>query len=64
MIERFVNAVYVFDDKLVITLNYKDGSKEIPFEHVKASDIIASSATNLQPFPIGEGVGISLSVPE
>ena len=64
MIDRFVNAVYVFDDKLVITLNYRDGSKEIPFEHIKGSEAVAASATNLQPFPIGDGVGIMLTLPE
>ena len=64
MIDRFVNAVYVYDDKLVITLNYKEGSQEIPFEYVKGPDIVAKSATNLEPFPIGEGVGFMLSLPE
>jgi hypothetical protein len=63
MIDRFINAVYVYDDKLVITLNYKEGSKEIPFEYVKGSGIITASGTNLKPFSIGEGVGVMLSLP-
>ena len=64
MIERFVNTVFVYDDKIVVTLNYRDGSTEIPFEQVKGSDIVASSETYLKPFPIGEGVGFMLSLPE
>ena len=29
LIDSFVNAIYLFDDKLVITFNYKEGSKTI-----------------------------------
>lgn len=64
LIDSFVNAVYVYDDKLVITLNYREGSKEISFEHVKGSGIVARSETNLEPFPVGEGVGVMLSLAE
>lgn len=29
LIDSFVNAVYVFDDKIVLTFNYKNGTKTI-----------------------------------
>ena len=35
LIDSFVNSVYLFDDKLVITFNYKDGTKTITFDNVK-----------------------------
>ncbi len=35
LIDTFVNAIYLFDDKVVITFNYKDGTKTITFEDVK-----------------------------
>ena len=32
MIDSFVNAIYLYDDKVVFTFNYKDGSKTITME--------------------------------
>lgn len=46
IIEIFVNAVYVFDDKLVFTYNFKDGSQTITLDDIKAafgSDLEKSS---------------------
>ena len=34
LIDSFVNAVYVFDDKLVLTYNYKDGTETISLDAV------------------------------
>ena len=31
LIGTFVNAIYLYDDKAVIALNYKDGSKTVNF---------------------------------
>ena len=31
----FVNAIYLYDDKMVITFNYKDGTKAITLDDVK-----------------------------
>ena len=36
-INIFVNSVYLYDDKLVITFNYKDGTKTVNFEKIKNS---------------------------
>ena len=35
LIDVFVNAVYVYDDKLLITYNYKDGDKCISYEEIQ-----------------------------
>ena len=37
LIDTFVNAVYLYDDKVVITFNYKDGSKTITFSELNAA---------------------------
>ncbi len=37
IIDTFVNSVYVFDDKLVFTYNYKDGSETITLKEIKAA---------------------------
>ena len=42
LIDSFVNVIYLYDDKLVITFNYKDGTKEATFEEIEeelSSDI-------------------------
>lgn len=35
LIDAFVNTIYLFDDKVVIGFNYKDGTKTITFDDVK-----------------------------
>lgn len=43
LIDSFLNAIYLFDDKLVITFNYKEGSKTIALgDIVEAVDHSAS----------------------
>ncbi len=44
LIDSFVNAVYVFDDRVILTFNYKDGSKTISLDEIKGSDLTALSA--------------------
>ena len=47
LIDSFVNAIYLFDDRLVITFNYKEGTKTITFaeiEEVFGSDLSLFSA--------------------
>lgn len=54
LIDSFVNAIYLFDDKLVITFNYKEGSKTIALgdiveavdNSVSCSDLCAVGAPN------------------
>ena len=35
VIDTFLHSIYVYDDKLVLTYNYKDGVTELPFDVVK-----------------------------
>ena len=44
LIDTFINAVFLFDDKAVITFNYKDGSKTIELSELKGSDIELTGA--------------------
>ena len=37
IIDIFVNSIRVFDDKLVITYNYKDGTETIPLADIEAA---------------------------
>ena len=39
LIDCFVNAVYLYDDKLVITFNYKEATKTVTMEQVNGSII-------------------------
>lgn len=40
LIDSFVNSIYVFDNKLVLTFNYRDGTETIPLSEVKGSDLL------------------------
>jgi DNA invertase Pin-like site-specific DNA recombinase/uncharacterized coiled-coil protein SlyX len=40
VIDVFVNSVYVYDDKLVLMYNYKDGAKTVALEDIQSSDFI------------------------
>jgi hypothetical protein len=45
LIDTFVNAVYLYDDKIVLTFNYKDGSKTVTMSDVECgfgSDLATS----------------------
>ena len=39
LIDSFVNAVYLYEDKIILTFNYKDGSKAITLSEVESSDL-------------------------
>jgi len=42
LIDTFINAIDLFDDKVVIGFNYKDGTKAITFDEVNSA--LASNA--------------------
>ena len=46
LIDSFVNAIYLYDDKIVFTFNYKDGSKTITMEEIESS-ALSSDLTSL-----------------
>ncbi|MDD2362473.1 MAG: recombinase family protein [Eubacteriales bacterium] len=39
LIDSFVNAIYLYDDKMILVFNYKDGTKTISFDDIKGSDL-------------------------
>ena len=44
LIDCFVNAVYLFDDRMIIVFNYKDGSKTVTLDDIKGSDLYGQAA--------------------
>ena len=53
LIDSFVNAVYLYEDKIILTFNYKDGSKTITLADVEGSDLSSFGAVGRN---IGNGV--------
>ena len=43
LVDSFVNSIYIYDDDILITFNYQDGSSRIPFEEMKSSDMNSTS---------------------
>jgi uncharacterized protein (UPF0335 family) len=39
LIDTFVNAIYIFDDRIAFTLNYKDGAKTVTLKDIESSDL-------------------------
>ena len=39
LIDTFINAIFLYDDKMLITFNYKEGTKTIAFEEITGSDL-------------------------
>ncbi|GHU79686.1 recombinase RecD [Clostridia bacterium] len=44
LVDGFINAIYLYDDKLVLTFNYKDGSKTVSLKEIESSDLGARPA--------------------
>lgn len=49
LIDSFVNAVYLYEDKIILTFNYKDGSKTITLADVEGSDLSSFGAADAVP---------------
>ena len=50
--DTFINAIYLYDDKVLITFNYKDDTETVAFgeatEAEKSSDMCARGALNFE----------------
>ena len=46
LVDSFINAIYLFDDRIVFTFNYKDESRTITFDDIENSDL-CSDLTSL-----------------
>jgi DNA invertase Pin-like site-specific DNA recombinase len=40
IIDLFLNSVYVYDDRLIITCNYKDGARTVSLSDINGSDLV------------------------
>lgn len=49
LIDIFINTIYLYDDKMVITFNYKDDSKVISLNDVKKSDLSSDLTASALP---------------
>ena len=47
LVNTFVNAVYLYDEKVLITFNYKDGTKTITFDEIAAKDAPEGNGSDL-----------------
>ena len=53
LIDSFVNAVYLYEDKIILIFNYKDGSKTITLAEVEGSDLSVLGAPKIRPSAFG-----------
>ena len=68
IIDTFINAIYVYDDKLVFTYNFKDGTETVPLKAVE--DAFGPDLTQVAPpnprnpniILIGDGFGFLLFI--
>ncbi len=69
LVDTFIKAIFLYDDKLVITFNYRDGSKtitlrdinEIIFRENLGSDIdCCTDPKQNNPNPVTDGDGFGL----
>ena len=51
LIDTFINAIFLYDDKMLITFNYKDGTKTITFGEAKEAAEKAASGSDLDCSP-------------
>ena len=47
LIDTFINAIFLYDDKMLITFNYKGGTKTITFGEAKEAAEKAASGSDL-----------------
>ena len=68
LVDTFINAIYLYDDKVLITFNYKEGTETVAFgEAVKAeksSDMSARGAPVIERQIVRFGVLFLLCNPE
>ena len=49
LIDSFVNAVYVYDDKITLTFNYREGTETISLAQVESSDLCCDAPPKRKP---------------
>ena len=54
LIEIFVNAIFLYDDRMLITFNYKDGTQTVRFEDTLTADDTKEKSSDLSSLAGGE----------
>jgi len=49
LVDSFVNAIYLYDDKIVLMFNYKEGSKTINIADIESSSLSAGASPKNRP---------------
>ena len=49
LIDSFINTIYLYDDKMVITFNYKDGAETISLSEIENSDLSSDLTSSALP---------------
>lgn len=49
LIDTFINAILLYDDKMIITFNYKNGTKTVMFDEIEKSGICSDSTEAGEP---------------
>ena len=47
LIEIFINAIFLYDDRMLITFNYKDGTQTVRFEDALTADGVEGKSSDL-----------------
>ena len=58
LIDTFINAIYLYDDKMLITFNYKDGTKKITFSEIQEASKRDASGSDLECSPAPPSKGL------
>ena len=48
LIDSFVNSIYLYDDRYVITFNYKNKSKTVTFEEIESSSLTSKASPKIR----------------
>ena len=49
-IDTFINRIFLYDDKIVITFNYQNGTQTVTFAELEASGILSELAISGEPY--------------
>lgn len=60
LIDSFVNAIYLYDDKIVLVWNYKDGTKTVTLKDIEGSALSLNTAPLKRPLTYVDGLLLCL----
>ena len=63
LIDTFINAIFLYDDKMVITFNYKEGTTTITFDDLKTALAHQKTGSDLDCSTAPKDGGIRMDAP-